>query len=83
MLTAISHTISGTDQEDCKDCMEQARRISIKDVTHLGKYVAMKTCPVLMEFCHKGDAEVLLSNRTHLPQGVYVDRQYSDETERE
>ena len=80
VLTAVSHTISGTNQEDQT---QQARMIPIKDVKRIGRYVAMKTCPVLVEFCHKADAEFLLSNRTHLPKGVYIDKQYSDETEHE
>ena len=80
VLSAISHTISGTDAEDR---MAQARQIPVKDVTRLGHYSAMHTRPCLVEFCHKGDAEYLLSNRTHLPKGVYIDKQYSDETEHE
>ena len=80
VLTAISHTISGSDQEDK---MNQVRGIPIKDVRRIGRYVAMKTCPVLVEFCHKADADYLLSNRSNLPRGVYIDKQYSEETERE
>ena len=79
VLTAISHTISGTDHDNR---MEQARRIPIKDVVQIGKYVPMRTRPVMVKFYHKTDAEFLLSNRTHLPQGVYIDHQYSDETEK-
>ena len=78
VLTTISHTISG---DSVEDSMDQARRIPIKDVTTLGRYVAMRTRPVLVEFCHKGVVEYLLSNQTHLLKGVYIDKQYSDETE--
>ena len=35
ILTAISHTISGDDQEDR---MQQVQRIPIKDVSHIGNY---------------------------------------------
>ena len=80
ILIAISHTISGDNQEDK---MQQARQIPIKDMSRIGKYAPMKTQPVLVEFYHKSDAEFLLSNGTHLPQGVYIDHQYSDETEKE
>ena len=80
VLTAISHTISSSDQEDK---MNQVRGIHIKDVRRIGRYVAMKTHPVLVEFCHKADDDYLLSNHTNLPQGVYIDKQYSEETERE
>ena len=80
VLTAVSHTISGTSQEDR---MQQARMIPTKDVQRIGRHVVMKTRPVLVEFCHKANAEFLLSNRSHIPKGVYIDKQFSDETERE
>ena len=80
ILTAISHTISG---DTAKDRMDQASSVPIKDVKHLGKYVLMCTRPVLVEFYHKSDAEFLHSNKTHLPKGVYIDKQYSKETEKE
>ena len=62
--------------------MEQAHRIQIKDVQRKGKFTALKTRPVLIEFYYKSDAEFLLSNRSHSPKGVYVDKQYSEDTER-
>ena len=80
ILNAISHTISGDNHEDK---LQQAHQIPIKDVSRIGRYAPMKTRPVLVEFYHKSDAEFLLGNRTHLPQGVYIDCQYSDETEKE
>ena len=79
VLLAISHTISCTSYEDK---MEQARRIPTKDVQRKGKFTTLRTRPVLMEFYHKSDAEFLISNRSHLPKGVYVDKQYSEDTER-
>ena len=63
--------------------MQQACQISIKYVSRLGNYAPMRTRAILVEFYHKSDAEFLLSNRTHLPQGVYINCQYSDETEKE
>ena len=80
VLTAIANTISGNGHEDK---MNQARNIPIKDVTRLGKYTALRNRPVLVEFCYKSDAEFLLMNRKELPQGVFVDKQYSEDTERE
>ena len=43
----------------------------------------MRNRPVLVEFHYKSDAIYLLSNKTHLPKGVYVDKQYSKDTERD
>ena len=80
ILTAISHTISG-DSQEAK--MDQAQKSPIKEVTRIGRFSAMRKRPVLVEFHYKSDAIYLLSNKTHLPKGVYVDKQYSKHTERE
>ena len=80
ILTAILHTISG---DTAEDRMDQSHKVPIKDVKCVGKYIPMYTHPVLVEFYHKSDADFLLSNRTHLPKGVYIDKQYSEETEKE
>ena len=80
VLLAISHMIGGETQE-LK--MDQARKIPIKDVTRLGKYTAMRNRSILVEFYYKSDALYLLSNRTNLPKGVFIYKQYSDETEKE
>ena len=80
ILTAISHTISGENQEQK---MDQARKIPIKEIHRVGKYSAMRTRPVIVEFVYKTDATYLLNNKTHLPRGVFVDRQYTEETEKE
>ena len=80
ILTAISHTISGESHEQK---MEQARNIPIKEIYRTGKYTAMRSRPVIVEFCYRSDVSFLLVNKKHLPQGVFVDRQYTEETEKE
>ena len=80
VLAVISHAISGDTQEDK---MDQVRKMPIKDFTHLRCYTAIRNQAILVEFYYKSNAIFLLSNRTHLPKGVYVDRQYSDKTEKE
>ena len=79
MLQAIAHTINGTSMEDK---LEEANRVPIKDVTRLGKYSAMRNRSILVEFYYKSDTEFLLSNRKHLPEIVYVDKQYCEDTEK-
>ena len=37
--------------------------------------------PITVEFLYKEDAEYLINNRLYLPEGVYVDKQYSKDTE--
>ena len=80
VITAISHTITGTNHEDR---VQQARNIPIKGTVRRGKYMALRNRPVIVEFFHKSDADYLIGNRMNLPQGVYVDRHYSEETERD
>ena len=80
ILTAISHTISGNSTEEK---MDQARKIPIKEISRIGRYTAMWTQPVLVEFYYKSDAMFLLENRSHLPKGVFVNKQFSKETEKE
>ena len=36
---------------------------------------------ILVEFASKENAEYLLTNRTYLPRGIFIDREYSKETE--
>ena len=80
IVLAISHIVSG---ENSVDRLNQARNIPIKDVSRLGRYFATRNRPVLVEFYHKTDVEFILFNRRELPKEVYVDKQYSDETEKE
>ena len=80
ILAAITHTISG---ETFEAKMDQAKRITIKHVSRLGRYTTMRNRPVLVEFYYKSDAMYLLGNRSHLPKGVFIDKQYCEETEKE
>ena len=79
VISAIAHTITGTNHEDR---VQQARNIPMKGTQRKGKYMSLRNRPVIVEFFHKSDADYLLGNRTNLPQGVYVDKHYSDETEK-
>ena len=80
VLTALSNTIT---EDTFENRLDQAKQIPIKDVKRIGRYVPMQTRPILVEFYHKSNAEFLLSNKMHLPKGIYIDRQYSEETEKE
>ena len=37
--------------------------------------------PIIVHFVYHEDCEYLLANRSYLPDGVFLDRQYSEETE--
>ena len=58
-----------------------AKTMLIRSSRRLGRYSAMYNRPILVEFATKEDAEYLLTNRTYLPRGIFIDREYSKETE--
>ena len=58
-----------------------AKTMRIKSSRRLGRYSAMYKRLILVELTTKEDAEYLLTNRTYLPHGIYIDREYSKETE--
>ena len=58
-----------------------AKTMLIKSSRRLGRYSTMYNRPILVELATKEDAEYLLTNRTYLPRGIFIDREYSKETE--
>ena len=80
IFAILSNTVLGTTYEDRLDT---AKIMYIKHSSRLGKFRRMYNRPVSVEFLYKEDADYLLNNRSYLPEGVYVDRQYSKETEEE
>ena len=78
IFAILSNTVLGTTYEDRLDT---AKIMYIKHLSRLGKFRRMYNRPVSVEFLYKEDADYLLNNRSYLPDGVFVDRQYSKETE--
>ena len=74
----ISNTVLGRTFEDR---LHTARIMYIKNCRRLGRYRKMFNRPKAVEFLYKEDGDYILNNQTYLPQGAYVDRQYSKETE--
>ena len=58
-----------------------ARKIPIKKTYRIGRYNIHRGRPIVVNFVYHEDCEYLLSNKKHLPRGVFADRQYSQDTE--
>ena len=80
VIKAMSSTMAGVDEEEKKD---NANKTSIECVERLGKYSPLRARPVKVMFGNKSDADHVLRNRKKLPQGIFVDKEYSKATERE
>ena len=80
LFRAMAHTMPGEDMEERKT---QAKCTSIDHVERLGRYNPQKTRPVKVKFTNKDDVDQVLRNRRKLPEGIYVEREYSRTTERE
>ena len=79
-LSALSHVANG---KTSKEKLDVVRKIGFRDIRRLGEYREHRNCPILLEFEKRVSAEFLLENRKQLPRGVFVDREYSEEVERE
>ena len=78
VIEAIANTVNAQTREEQ---LQIARRIPIKKSTRLGKYNSYRGRSMLVQFVYQEDCEYLLANKGYLPQGVYVDRHYSEDTE--
>ena len=80
VIKAMSLTMNGADEEEKK---ENASKTSIECVERLGKYNPLRARPVKVMFGKKSDADHILKNRKKLPNGIFVDKEYSKATDRE
>ena len=78
IVDAISHTINGHNK---KDQVETAKEISISTVKRVGRKNPSRKRPTVISFVYKADAISLLENKTKLPTGIYVDKEYPEEIE--
>ena len=79
-LTAIS-TIANGDTDQKK--MEIVRKIGIKNIRRVGNFSNYRHRPICIEFISKCSADFLYEKRRKLEKGIYVDRDYNIETERD
>ena len=79
IYNAIAHTV---DEKDHRKRHEIARSIPISGTKRLGKYRAGSNRPISISFEKKTHATTLLQSRSYLPQGIFVDKEYSADTEK-
>ena len=78
IIEAIANTVNAQTREEQ---LQVARWIPVKKSSRLGKYNSCRGRPIVVHFVYHEDCEYLLANRSYLPDGVFLDRQYSEETE--
>ena len=69
--------------EDLDEKRTNAKCTSIDQIERIGRYNPQRLRPVKVKFTDKSDVDHLLKNKRKLPEGVYVDREYSKATEKE
>ena len=80
VIRAISNTMPG---EDLDEKRTNTGCTSIDQVERVGRYNPLRSRPVKVKFTDKSDVDHLLKNKRKLPQGIYVEREYSKTTEKE
>ena len=69
--------------ENDEERLANANVIKIVKTEMIGRYNPSKGRPISIKFAYKSDADWLFSSRKNLNKGIFVDKQYSDETEHE
>ena len=76
----ISHTVN---RSTIAERMEVVENIPIEWTERLGRYNEQRSRLISIRFVNRQDCDLLLQCKKHLPDGVYVDREYCAETEKE
>ena len=79
-LSAISHVANGKTHEER---MKIVQKIDIRNIKRIGEYSKIRNWPISIEFVKKASADFLFNNKKKLPKGVFLDREYNADTERE
>ena len=80
MRGVIAHTVN---KRTLEETMEIADNIPILWTERLGRYNEHRSRPISIKFEHKLDSDLLIQQRKQLPEGIFVDREYCVETEKE
>ena len=80
VIRAISSTMPGDDADEQK---ANAGCTSIDQVERVGRYNPLRPRPVKVKFTDKSDVDHLLKHKKNLPEGIYIDKEYSKATEKE
>ena len=76
----ISHTVN---RSTVAERMEVVENIPIEWTERLGRYNEQRSRPISIKFANRHDCDLLLQCKKHLPDGVFVDREYCVKTEKE
>ena len=66
-----------------KEKLENAKSLQIESTDRVGKFNPAKGRPITVKFASKNDVEMILKNKKGFSEGIFVDRLYSTETEKE
>ena len=80
LLEIISTTFMGPDYQMQ---LNQAKQICIEKLVRKGRYAPNRTRPISVTFSHHCDAQDILANKRYLPEGIYVNQEYGEETKKE
>ena len=80
VIRAISSTMPGDDVDEQRT---NAGCTSIDQVERVGRYNPLRPRPVKVKFTDKSDVDHLLKHKKNLPEGIYIDKEYSKSTEKE
>ena len=78
IVAAMAETVDDDDPDEQLSC---AKTITIERCKRLGKYVDGKNRPISMTLLKHSHVDFLLENKKYLPDGVYIDREYTKEVE--
>ena len=76
----LSYTVNKPTQEEQ---LSVASNIKIVSTERMGRYNENRSRPISIKFQNKSDSDLLLKQKKKLPEGIYVDREYCSETEKE
>ena len=76
----LSHTVNMPTQEERTGI---ACNIPIANTERIGCYNEQHNRPISVTFENKCDSELLLKRKKKLPEGVFIDKEYCYETEKE
>ena len=80
IISAIANVSTGNTPEERK---EAAKKTPIDSIERLGRFNPNRGRPVKVKFTNKIDVVNLFKNRKNLPEGVFINKEYSKATEKE
>ena len=80
VISVLATVAEGATAEDKK---ESAKKTPMDTIERMGKYNPNRPRPVKVKFTNKTDVNSLFKNQKKLPDGVFIDREYSKAMEKE